>query len=279
MKEVFFDTVKDSLKLIPFLFVVFLIMEYIEHKMSSKSKQIIQKSGKLGPLIGAFVGVLPQCGFSVAATNLYAARIISVGTLVSVYLSTSDEMLPILISEKANLSLILKAIGLKILIGIVSGFIIDFILRKKEKENIHKICENDHCSCKDGIIKASIHHTLNIFIFIIVASFFLNMLIFYVGKENIGNIFLKDSFYSPFISSLIGLIPNCGASVIITELYVNNAISFASLIAGLLTGSGVALLVLFKENKNIKQNILILCTMYGIGAIMGVIIEMVGMIL
>lgn len=279
MKDVIIETLEDSLKLLPFLFVVFLLLEFIEHKMSKKSKEIVQKSGKFGPLIGSLLGAFPQCGFSVAATNLYAARIISVGTLITIYLSTSDEMLPILISENAEISLIIKIIGIKVFIGIISGFIIDFILRKKEKkkESIHELCEHDHCSCKEGIIKSSIFHAINIFIFIVLASFILNTLIYYIGEDNIGKVFLKDSLFSPFISSLIGLIPNCGASVIITELYLNNALNFSAMIAGLLTGSGVALLILFKENKNIKENIQILVTLYGIGVVSGVIIELIGM--
>lgn len=281
MKDVIIETLEDSLKLLPFLFVVFLLMEFIEHKMSKKNKKVIQKSGKFGPLIGSLLGAFPQCGFSVAATNLYAARIISVGTLISIYLSTSDEMLPILISENAEISLIIKIIGTKVIIGIISGFVIDFILRKKEKqkESIHELCEHDHCSCKEGIIKSTIFHTINIFSFIVLASFILNTLIYYIGEENIGKVFLKDSIFSPFISSLIGLIPNCGASVVITELYLSNALSFSAMIAGLLTGSGVALLILFKENKNLKENIQILVTLYGIGVVSGVIIELIGMML
>ena len=147
MKDIIIETLMDSLKLLPFLFITFLIMEYFEHKMSNKSKNSIQKAGKLGPLLGGLLGAFPQCGFSVAATNFYTTRIISFGTLIAIYLSTSDEMLPILISEKADISLMIKLVGIKIIIGIIFGFIIDFILRKTQKKSvqIENFCHEEHC--------------------------------------------------------------------------------------------------------------------------------------
>ena len=282
MFEVIEDTLLDSVKLIPFLFIAFLIMEVIEHKLSKQSRKVIEKSGKFGPFFGGLLGAFPQCGFSALATNLYAARIITMGTLIAIYLSTSDEMLPLMIAEKVELSFIIKVVGLKVLIGIICGFVIDFFLRRKEtskKNEIHDMCEHDHCDCKHNIVLASLIHTVKIILFIALASFILNTLIYLIGEDNIGKIFLKDSIFSPFISCLIGLIPNCGASVIITELYLNGAISFASLISGLLTGAGIGLLILFKENKNMKENLTILGLIYGIGVISGVIIEMLGVIL
>ena len=282
MKEIVLDTLLDALKLLPFLFIAFLIMEYIEHKFNKKSKNKISKAGKFGPIIGSLLGAIPQCGFSVMATNLYATRIITVGTLISIYLSTSDEMLQILISEGAKASVIFKILIIKIIIGMICGFVIDFILRKKHNEKDYEIkdfCTEQHCDCNHGIIKSSLKHTLNIILFIALITFLLNVGIYYLGEENIGKLFLKDSIFSPFISSLIGLIPNCGASVIITELYLSGVISFASCISGLLTGSGVALLVLFKVNKNKKDNVKILLTLYLIGAISGFLIELFSVIL
>ena len=281
MKEIVLDTLLDALKLLPFLFVAFLIMEYIEHKFNKKNKNKISKAGKFGPIFGSLLGAVPQCGFSVMATNLYATRIITVGTLISIYLSTSDEMLPILISEGAKASVIFEILIIKIIIGMVCGFVIDFILRKKHNEKDYEIkdfCLEHHCDCNHGIIKSSLKHTLNIILFIVLVTFLLNTGIHYLGEENIGKLFLKDSVFAPFISSLIGLIPNCGASVIITELYLSGVISFASCISGLLTGSGVALLVLFKVNKNKKDNVKILITLYLIGAISGLLIELISLI-
>lgn len=282
MKEIVLDTLLDALKLLPFLFVAFLIMEYIEHKFNEKSKNKISKAGKFGPIFGSLLGAVPQCGFSVMATNLYATRIITVGTLISIYLSTSDEMLPILISEGAKASVIFEILIIKMIIGMVCGFVIDFILRKKHNEKDYEIkdfCLEHHCDCNHGIIKSSLKHTLNIILFIVLVTFLLNTGIHYLGEENIGKLFLKDSVFAPFVSSLIGLIPNCGASVIITELYLSGVISFASCISGLLTGSGVALLVLFKVNKNKKDNVKILLTLYLIGAISGLLIEFISAIL
>lgn len=282
MKEIVLDTLLDALKLLPFLFVAFLIMEYIEHKFNKKNKNKISKAGKFGPIFGSLLGAVPQCGFSVMATNLYATRIITVGTLISIYLSTSDEMLPILISEGAKASVIFEILIIKMIIGMVCGFVIDFILRKKHNEKDYEIkdfCLEHHCDCNHGIIKSSLKHTLNIILFIVLVTFLLNTGIHYLGEENIGKLFLKDSVFAPFVSSLIGLIPNCGASVIITELYLSGVISFASCISGLLTGSGVALLVLFKVNKNKKDNVKILLTLYLIGAISGLLMEFISAIL
>lgn len=281
MKEVLLDTLLDAIKIIPFLFVTFLLMEYIEHGFTKKGKEKIKKAGNLGPFFGSLLGAVPQCGFSVMATNLYATRIVTLGTLISIYLSTSDEMLPILISQKCSFSIIIKILLIKVLIGMLAGFIIDFIIRKKTKSSnyeIKKFCDEEHCDCEHGIIKSSIKHTLNILIFIIVITLLLNLGFYYFGNDSIEKLFLKDSFFSPFISSLIGLIPNCGASVALTELYLNNVISFASVIAGLLTGSGVALLVLFKINKNVKENVKILLTVYFIGALSGIVIEIIQML-
>ena len=281
MKEVLLDTLLDAIKIIPFLFVTFLLMEYIEHGFTKKGKEKIKKTGNLGPFFGSLLGAVPQCGFSVMATNLYATRIVTLGTLISIYLSTSDEMLPILISQKCSFSIIIKILLIKVLIGMLAGFIIDFIIRKKTKSSnyeIKKFCDEEHCDCEHGIIKSSIKHTFNILIFIIVITLLLNLGFYYFGNDSIEKLFLKDSFFSPFISSLIGLIPNCGASVILTELYLNDVISFASVISGLLTGSGVALLVLFKINKNVKENVKILLTLYFIGALSGIVIEIIQML-
>ncbi len=282
MLDILLDSIIDVLKILPFLFIAFLIIEFIEHKLSNKNKNIITKSKKYGPIIGALLGSVPQCGFSVMATNLYVTRIITLGTLISIYLSTSDEMLPILISQKANISTILAIIILKIILGLVYGLIIDLILRKKnkleEKQN-YQICNEEHCHCKDSIIKSTIKHTFNIFIFIFVTTFILNIVFVYVNKDIISKIFLSNTIFAPIITSIIGLIPNCGASVILTELYLNNTITFSSLISGLLTGSGTALLVLFKENKNIKENISIILILYFLGALSGIIIEFISKIL
>ncbi len=277
MIDIILDTLIDSLKLIPFLFIAFLIIELIEHKLQDKTKKIVSESGKLGPLIGGCLGILPQCGFSVIATNLYITRIISLGTLIAVYLATSDEMLPILLANQVSFKLIGSILLIKFLIGMIVGYIIDFIFRKKNCDKVnYEICDEDHCGChhEHSIIKSSVIHTLKTIIFLTILMFIINILFEYLGSHYLANLFLKDSLFAPFITSLIGLIPNCGASIMITELYLKEAISFGSMIGGLLTGSGVALLVLFKANKNLKENIGILSIVYLVGVGAGIVLDL-----
>ncbi len=275
MKDIIIDTLIDTLKLVPFLFIAFLLIELFEHKFSKKSIKVVESSGKYGPILGSILGIIPQCGFSVMATNLYVTRLITLGTLISIYLSTSDEMLPILISEKAEFSLIIKILLIKLFIGMLAGFIIDKIFKvKKEKKN-YDICEEEHCHCKESIIISSLKHTLNIVVFILLINFILNICFNYLGQDYLSKILLKDSFFGPFISGLIGLIPNCGASVMLTELYINNAINFGSLISGLLTGSGIAIMILFKTNKHFLENLKVIGILYIVGVLSGIIIELI----
>ncbi len=281
MLDIIVDTILDSLKILPFLFVAFYIMEYIEHKFSDKSKELVVKSGRFGPILGAILGAFPQCGFSVATTNFYATRIMTVGTLISIYLSTSDEMLPIMLSHGVEVGTIVKIIGLKVLIGMVCGIVIDFILRKKQKldEQIHDFCDDEHCGCEHSLLLSTIKHTLNILLFIFITTFILNVVMHYLGEDELRNLFMHDKFFGPILGSLIGLIPNCGASVIITELYLSGNITFGSAMAGLLTGSGVALLVLFKTNKKFKENLYILLCLYLIGVSAGVLLDFLGIVI
>lgn len=274
----------DSIKLVPFLFVTYLIMEYIEHKTSDKAKDTIKKSGKFGPLIGSLLGIFPQCGFSVSATNLYATRVITLGTLIAVYLSTSDEMLPIFISEAVSPWLIIKILAIKLVIGMIAGFLIDLVLRiknkdKQEEERIIDLCEKEHCHCEHGIVKSSLKHTLNIFIFILIVNLVMEFLIDMIGEDTIAGILNNQPIIAPIIAGIIGLIPNCASSVIITQLYLDNVISAATMISGLLVGAGVGIAVLFKTNKGIKNNIKITVLLYLIGVISGIGLEFIGLTL
>ena len=279
--EVLQDTAIDTIKLLPFLFITYLIMEYIEHKTSNKVKDVIKKSGKFGPLLGAIVGVFPQCGFSVSATNLYAGRVITLGTLISVYLATSDEMLPILLTEAVPAGTIFTILGIKLVLGIVAGFIIDFVIRifRKEKveeqeEKIEEICEHEHCHCEEGIVTSAIKHTLNITIFIFFITLVLNAIIAYIGEDTIAHFISKNVILGPIVAGLIGLIPNCASSVILTELFISNVISMPVLISGVAVNAGVGLLVLFKTNKNAKENLKIVGLLYIIGVLAGIILEL-----
>ena len=167
MLDLLVDAILDSIKLIPFLFITYLVMEYLEHKTSNKHKEQMQKSGKMGPVIGSFLGAFPQCGFSVSATNLYVGRVISLGTLIAVYLSTSDEMIPVFLAENMGVNVIIKVLAIKVFIGMIMGVILDFIFQNQHGEHeIAHMCEHDHCHCEEGIVKSSIRHTVNITLFI-----------------------------------------------------------------------------------------------------------------
>ncbi len=281
MLDVLIDTVIDSVKLLPFLFIAYLIMEYIEHKTSEKSKKVIQKSGKFGPFLGSILGIFPQCGFSAMAANLYAGRIITLGTLIAIFLSTSDEMLPILLSEAVPIDIILKILGIKLVIGMIAGFVIDFILRKivkNEKEDkIAEVCEHEHCHCEEGsILKSSLKHTISVVIYIFIISFILNTVIHIIGEDNLANFILNKPILGPIIAGIVGLIPNCAASVLLTQLYLSGVISVATMLSGLLVGAGVGILILCKVNKDAKENVKIIGLLYVIGVISGIFLELIG---
>ena len=279
MIDVIKDSLIDVLKLVPFLFLAFLILEYIEHKISKKNEKILTNNQKIGPIIGGILGSFPQCGFSAMATKLFSSRVITLGTLIAVYLSTSDEMLPVLITSGTNIVVILKIIAIKVIVGIIVGMIIDIIYKnKKNNGSIHNMCVDDNCHCEKGIIHSSLHHTLSIAIYLLITILVLNTIIHFVGEENI-RLFLLNNKGTYFISSLIGLIPNCASSVIMTEIYTANLISLGSLLSGLLTGAGVGLLILFKTNKNIKENIIIIILLYSIGVFIGYLIDLLGITL
>lgn len=278
------DTLKDGIKLLPFLFLTYLVMEYIEHKTSDRTRQIMKKSGKWGSVFGGILGIIPQCGFSAAASNLYAGRIITLGTLLAVFLSTSDEMLPILISEQAPLGTIIKILAVKAAIGIFAGVLTDFFIRRKKKDvkeelRIGHMCGHQHCHCSENkILKSSLNHTIQIFIFIVIITFLLNLLISGIGEERLASAILGKSVFGPMIAGLIGLIPNCASSVALTQLYLKGLLGGGSLIAGLLAGSGVGLLILYKVNDDIKENVRITLMLYVIGVLSGILIEAAGIL-
>ena len=279
MKDCLMDGLLDTVKLLPYLLVTFLLLEFIEHKLSKKNQKVLSKNKKYGPLAGGLLGALPQCGFSSMAANLFSARVITMGTLIAVFLSTSDEMLPIMLSEKCSPMLLFKIVGFKVLVGILIGFIVDLLYRKStsnKNEEIKEICEHDHCGCEhDGIILSSIKHTLKIGFFILIVNLLINLIIFKVGEDNLSNLLHHKNIFAYFIACLIGLIPNCAGSVIITEVYLAKFITIGTMIGGLLTGSGLGILLLFKTNKNLKENLSILSIIYFVGVIIGFIVDLV----
>ena len=275
MLDCILDGLIDTLKLLPYLFVTFLLLEWLEHKLSKKNQKILQKNKKYGPLIGSILGALPQCGFSTMAASLFSSKIITMGTLISVFLATSDEMLPIMISEKIQILEILKIIGFKIIVALIVGILIDLLFQTKQpREDIHHLCEKDHCDCDhDGIFLSSIKHTIKIVLFILIANVGINLIIHWIGEESLKKLLLNNNIITYFIASLIGLIPNCASSVIMTELYISSFISLGTLLSGLLTGSGLGILILLKSNDNPKENIKIISIIYFVGVIVGLLVD------
>ena len=273
MLECLLDALIDTIKLIPYLLITFLLLEWMEHKLSKKTEKVITKYKKLGPLLGGIFGGFPQCGFSAMGANLYTSGIITRGTLIAIFLSTSDEMLPIMISEQVSIPVMLEIVGFKIIIGILIGFIVDLLLKNKFERTIGEICDEEHCHCKNGIIKSSLIHTLKTTGFILLANVLIGVAIYFIGTENLENLLKSNNLFVYFLSSLIGLIPNCAASVVITELYLSNFIPIGVAIAGLLTSSGIGILLLFKNNKYLKDNLLVLSIIYTTGVIVGFIID------
>lgn len=278
MLDITIDALIDSAKLIPFLFVTYLFMEWLEHKTKNGMSSKIKKAGRLGPLIGGVLGVVPQCGFSAAASSLFSGRVITTGTLIAIFMSTSDEMLPILISEAVSVPAIAKFLSTKVLIAIVSGFIIELLLCRRQAYDIdiHTVCEEEHCNCKDGILLSALKHTLKIFIYILLFSFLLNSLLELIGENALENILSSAPFVGILLASLVGLIPNCASSVVITQMYLSSIISPGAMMAGLLVNSGVGLLVLFRLNRHVKENISIVSMLYILSVLWGLLIEIIG---
>lgn len=282
--DVLLDALKDTALMIPFLFGVYILIEYMEHASSDKIVKAFKKLGPFGPVGGAVIGTVPQCGVSAAAANLYTGRVISIGTIISVFLATSDEAIPMIIANPAKISVLWKLISVKIVIAVLVGITVDiifkFLNRNKITDNnnhFHELCEN--CGCEEhGILYSALMHTVNITVFVFVITLLLNMAIVLVGEDNIARFMMSDSFFQPFISALVGFIPNCASSVIITQLYLEDGIlSFGSAIAGLCTSAGLGLLVLFKTNKkHMKKNFLICGILYITAVLSGIIINTLG---
>ncbi len=273
-------TVIDSAKMLPFLFIAYLIIEFLEHRASDRLQRILSKSGSFGIVIGAILGCVPQCGFSVAAANFYSGKVITLGTMVAVFIATSDEAIPVLLSSPGNAGVILQLILIKVAVALIAGFAVDLIMRLRHKQEaepeVHEhnvLCA--HCGCeKDGVLKSAIKHTLSIFAFILIVTLLLNILMETLGENYLSKLLLHDSPFQPLLAGLIGLIPNCASSVMLIQLYLAGGLSFGSVVAGLCTGAGVGLAVLFRTNKSWKQNLTILGLLYLIGALAGMVVNL-----
>ncbi len=277
-EEVIIHGLLDTLNIIPFLLITYLLVELVEHKGSARVRALSRRAGKLGPLAGGLLGAIPQCGFSAAASDLYKRRVISLGTLIAIFVSTSDEMLPILISGKASVGYILAILGYKAAAGIAVGFLIDLALRKrlpKEEapEEADDICECEHCR-KHGIFASAFGHTLTVGCFVLVSTLLINLLVMLVGDETIKSILYDKPFIGHLIAALLGLIPNCAVSVILTNLSIDGFITVGTMIAGLCSGAGVGLLVLFRVGKNPKETLTVMGILVLTGVIFGMIADL-----
>lgn len=295
LPDILQDAAVDTLYLIPFLLVTYLVMEWLEHRTGDGAQRAIQRAGIAGPAIGALLGVVPQCGFSAAASTLYAARVVSLGTLFAVFLATSDEMLPIFIAEQVPLDVILPILGAKVLIGMVFGFAVDAVMRvmrhgaPSEELEICDLCEHDHCQCghEHGhghgtetesehaghhIVRSAVWHTAQVTLFVFLVSLVLNAVLALVGEEALHDFLGANEFAAVFGSALVGLIPNCAASVAIAQLYIEGVLSAGAMMAGLLSAAGVGLLVLLRTNRRPVQNAAIVAVLFALSAVCGLVI-------
>lgn len=281
IRDLLSETVLDCLKMLPILFLAYLLMEFIEKKAGEKLNNAVAKVGVAGPAIGGLLGAVPQCGFSGAIAGFYAAGIVTLGTLLSVFLSTSDEMLPILLSSQIPIPQILKILAFKVAGGILAGFLIDIILRlfKKQRatdsEHIHEFCEQEHCDCEESIWLSALKHTGKVMLLIFIVSLALNVVFEVWGSQFLTDIIRSVPVFGEAVLALIGLIPNCSASVLITNLYVEGVITAGQMIAGLMANAGVGLLVLFRLNKKPKQNLLITLLLYVCAVALGLLIGLI----
>ncbi len=305
-------SVADTLYLIPFLWVTYLAMEWLEHKTGERTQNAIRHAGAAGPIVGAFLGVVPQCGFSAVAATLYAGRVITLGTLFAVFLSTSDEMLPIFLAEAVPGNTILSIMGAKVVIGMVMGFIVDAVLRlaRRDKDHlrIHELCEQDQCGCNHdcrtceaaperayehhddvehthshghgwkGILLSATKHTVQVTLFVFLITIALNAVLEVVGEDTLADFLGANPMTAVLASALVGLIPNCAASVVIAQLYVEGVLGAGAMLAGLLVSAGVGLLVLVRANRPWRQNAAIIALLYVIGVFWGLVCNALGVV-
>ncbi len=310
--DIILDAFLDTIKILPILYLVYLLVSYLGHNNNNRYAKIMNKTKKYGPLIGGITGCVPQCGFSVVMADLYSKNAITVGTLMAVMLATSDEAIPIMISNPNFIVPMLIMIAIKLVVAVFFGYLFDIILKLFKKEQkvdinaftkIHnhdceltscshthivhchkqqetgekcehhdKESKHEHHSCIDNIFLDALLHTLQITLFLFVATLIIGLIVNYAGVENLSKIFTTNKFVSPFIASLVGLIPSCASSVFLVEFYMAGGITFGAMMAGLCAGSGIGIFVLFAKNrKHIFINIIIILSLYIIGSLVGIV--------
>lgn len=273
MLDTILDSLVDTGKILPILFLTYLLMEYLEHHAGGKAARLLQRARGAGPFFGALLGLVPQCGFSGAAASFYAGGAITAGTLLAVFLATSDEMLPILISAQVSGKTVLTILGVKLVCGVLVGFLADFFLRLRHvgrHREIHEFCEREHCSCDGGILRSALRHTVKIILLIFAVTVLLNLVFLYLPKERIAAVW-SIPVLGELLAAIVGLLPNCAASVMITDLYLSGVMGPGPMLAGLLVNAGVGLLVLFRVNRNRRENLAIGGTLLLSGVILGTI--------
>lgn len=280
------DAFLDALKMLPFLFGVYLLIEYMEHRNSKGFEGFFKRLGFFGPVGGALLGTVPQCGISVAATNLFSGRVITLGTIVAVYIATSDEAIPIIIANPDKIGVLWRLILVKLITAVLAGITVDIVLRLTSRSTGEKpfeeLCENCGCHDRDddghshSVLIPAIKHTVSIFLFVLIINIVLGSVIELLGEDFLKSILISDSVFQPLVAALVGFIPNCAASVILTELHLNGVLSFGSCVAGLCTGAGMGLIVLFKTNKrHMKQNFAVMGILYITAVAAGFVVNAV----
>ena len=286
--DIVLDALKDTLVLVPFLWLTYLAMEALETKAARKAVEAVQKAGKAGPVLGGVLGVVPQCGFSAVAATLWSGRLVTVGTLIAVFLSTSDELLPVFLAEGAPLGLLARILLTKMAIGIAVGLAVDVVLRLLHRDGDgHMHVHGEHCGCEGhdchegegawgGVVRSATKHTLQVTLFIFLVTLVVGGAIMVVGEDAFGAFMAGNPVLSVLSSALVGLIPNCAASVVVTELYLDGTLGSAALLAGTLVAAGVGYLVLFRTNASARQNLALVAFLYVVGVAAGLVMLVFG---
>ena len=275
MTDLLVEILVDNLLLLPFLFPTYLVLEAIEAHAGGALERMLGRARRWGPFVGSLSGAVPQCGFSAAAASLYAGGVITVGTLVAVFLSTSDELIPVLVSKKMPIDLLVKIVGLKVVFGLVAGLAVDLFLRvrgaRAPAPHVERLCAHSRCGCTEhkGIVVPALIHTAEIFLFILVVSGILELALHVAGEDVLTRFVLNKPVLGELLAGLAGMVPNCAVSVAFAQLYAGGGMSAGALMAGSLAGSGLGLLVLFRTHRSLKENLLILVTVYVFGVVFG----------
>lgn len=282
MGHILEHSLSETLIVVPILFATYLLIEFVEGKTLGKSGEALIRFRHLGPILGGVLGAIPQCGFSAAAATLYAGRVVSAGTLIAVFLSTSDEMIPVFLASQVPLETIARILLAKVMCGVVAGYLIDFLLRQRlagvDASEVETLCAQDHCHCDSAkhIVKGAVRHTLQVFAFIFLATTALGLCIELAGEDALASVLMAHEELAIALSGVVGLIPNCAASVVIAELYAQGALSSGAMIAGLLSSAGVGLLVLCRSNRRAKENASIVLALLAISVFVGVSVRVLG---